>query len=131
MQKYKVLWFGVLLVVMMLGGCSTQASRASYNLAQEADSFNVVRQVTVINCFTMDTLFQMTGKISITKDNSDNQLEVVIEDEYGRYQKGIIGLNDFVTYTVNDLQVTNVENYKYTINYNPKMWMPIEFETID
>ncbi len=38
-------------------GC-TEASRVSYNLSQEADNFNSVRQLTVINCLQGDILFQ-------------------------------------------------------------------------
>lgn len=51
-----------------LSACETEAQRVSYNLSQEADNFNVVRQLTVINCLEGDTLFQMTGKMSIKAD---------------------------------------------------------------
>lgn len=39
-------------VMLALGmaGCGTEASRVNYNLTQQADNFNVVRQLTVINC---------------------------------------------------------------------------------
>lgn len=40
----------VALAAMMLTGCSTEADRVSYNLSQQADNFNDVRQITVINC---------------------------------------------------------------------------------
>lgn len=71
------------LIVMSLTGCSTEADRVSYNLSQQADNFNDIRQVTVINCLQGDVLFQMTGKMSITADTEDNQLEIVVEDENG------------------------------------------------
>ena len=56
-----------LLTVLMLGmvmiatltGCGTEANRVSYNLSQEADNFNDVRQITVINCLKGDVLFQI------------------------------------------------------------------------
>lgn len=112
-------------------GCETQANKVSYNLSQEADNFNVVRQLTVINCIQGDVLFQMTGKLSITADRADNQLEIVVEDENGNYQKHFIGLSDNVTYTVEQKNYKNVENYKYTLNFNPKMWIPVDIETID
>lgn len=108
----------------------TQADRVSYNLSQQADNFNEVRQITVINCLQGDVLFQMTGKISITADTADNQLEIIVE-ENGQYKKHFIGLSDNVTYVVEDITAGDVSNYKYTINYNPKMWLPYEIETID
>ena len=119
------------LVVCNLTGCATQAERVSYNLSQQADSFNNIRQVTVINCLQGDVLFQMTGKISINADSADNQLEVIVEDEYGNYKKHFIGLSDNVTYVIEDITSGNVSNYKYTLNFNPKMWIPVNIDTIE
>ncbi|AFA48585.1 beta-sandwich lipoprotein [Acetobacterium woodii] len=121
----------VLMGLLMLTGCESEADKVSYNLSQEADNFNVVRQLTVINCIGGDVLFQMTGKMSITADTEDNQLEVIVEDEDGSYKKHFIGLSDNVTYVLEDLGDTDVSKYKYTLNYNPKMWIPAEVQTID
>lgn len=114
-----------------LTGCETEAQRVSYNLSQQADNFNDVRQVTVINCLQGDVLFQMTGKMSITADTADNQLEIVVEDENGNYKKHFIGLSDNVTYVVEDITSKNVDKYKYTLNFNPKMWIPLGTGIID
>lgn len=61
------------LIATILTGC-TEAERVSYNLSEQADNFNIVRQLTVINCIEGDVLFQMTGKLSIEADTADNQL---------------------------------------------------------
>lgn len=127
----KVLLVVAIIMVLVLGGCETEADRVSHNLSEEADNFNVVRQLTVINCIEGDVLFQMTGKMSITADSSDNQLEVIVEDENGNYQKHLVGLSDNVTYVVEQIGSKSVSKYKYTLNYNPKMWIPVEFENID
>lgn len=117
-------------MALLLFGC-TEASKVSYNLSQQADSFNNIRQVTVINCLQGDVLFQMTGKMSITADNTNNQLEIVVEDENGEYKKHFIGLSDNVTYVVEDITTGDVSKYKYTLNFNPKMWIPVEADIID
>lgn len=128
---------GLLLIVIMGGtlltGCvdQRQADDVSYNLSLEADNFDDVRQITVINCLQGDVLFQMTGKMSIEADMSDNQLEIIVEDENGEYKKHFIGLSDNVTYVVEDITSGDVSKYKYTLNFNPKMWVPVEVETID
>ena len=38
-----------------------------------------------------------------------------------------------MTYIVEDLNLgaNDVEKYKYTLNFNPEMWFPVEVETID
>lgn len=132
MKKRMVAIMLVLAMVLAIAGCGTEAERVSYNLSQQADNFNVVRQLTVINCIEGDVLFQMTGKMSITADTADNQLEIIVEDD-GTYVKHFVGLSDNVTYVVEDLNLgaNAVDKYKYTLNFNPKMWIPVEVETID
>ena len=129
-MKKKII--GLLLVglcVFSLVGCN-EAERVSQNLTQEADNFNVIRQVTVIDCITGDTLFQVSGKISIKSDNTDHQLEIISE-ENKNYKKHFIGLSDNVAYLVEQLEVKDVDNYKFTINYNPKLWIPVGFDNVD
>lgn len=70
----------------IITGCS-EKDRVNSNLTKEADNFNVVRQLTVINCIEGDVLFQMTGKMSITADTGDNQLEIIVENDDDTYVK--------------------------------------------
>lgn len=126
----KVIVIIACVVIMTLAGCS-ESARVSYNLSKEADNFNVIRQLTVINCIEGDVLFQMTGKMSITADRADNQLEIIVENENGKYEKHFVGLSDNVTYVVEDMGESKVNKYKYTLNFNPKMWIPVEADTID
>lgn len=99
-----------------------------YNIQYD---FSHIRQLTVIDCLQEDVLFQMTGKMSITADRSDNQLKVIVEDENGEYKKHFIGLSDNVTYVVEDITSGDVSKYQYTLNFNPDMWLPVEVDTID
>lgn len=115
---------------LALVGCS-EADKVSYNLSKEADNFNDVRQITVMNCLKGEVLFQMTGKMSIYADTEDNQLEVTVEDENGEYKKHFIGLSDNVTYVIEDITAGDVNKYKYTLNFNPNMIIPFETDTID
>lgn len=121
------------LSMFMFTGCDQrQADDVSYNLSLEADNFEDVRQLTVINCLQGETLFQMTGKMSIEADVEDNQLEVIVEDENGEYKKHFIGLSDNVTYVIEDITSGDVSKYKYTLNFNPEMWIPLpEVKTVD
>ena len=131
MKKYIVTLFTAITLTLTLTGCQTEAQKVSQNLSLEADNFNNIRQITVINCLQGDVLFQMTGKMSITADMADNQLEIVVEDENGGYKKHFIGLSDNVTYVVEDITSKEVNKYRYTLNFNPKMWIPVAIDTVD
>lgn len=137
MKKMLLVLVSILIVFSAFGALTAcdqrQADDVSYNLSLEADNFNDVRQITVINCLQGDILFQMTGKMSIEMDGADNQLEIIVEDENGEYKKHFIGLSDNVTYVVEDITSGDVSKYKYTLNFNPDMWVPVDatIETID
>ena len=128
----KITFVIILLITMcVLPGCSREASKVSYNLSLEADNFNNVRQITVINCLQGDVIFQMTGKISIEADPEKNQLEIMVEYDEDKYKKHIIGLSDNVTYVVEDITTPDdIDKYRYTLNFNPKMWLP-KVKTVD
>lgn len=133
-NKNKIVWVSLLLTAIIFGTCGLltgcrEADRASYNISREADNFNIVRRVTVIDCINGDVLFQMSGRMSIYADTTDNQLEITVSDN-GTYQKHIIGLSDNVTYVVEDLNLgeNDVQAYRYTIIYNPNMWLPVDIK---
>lgn len=124
---------GIFSCCIFTGCYATEAQRVSHNLSQEAENFHIVRQLTVINCIEGDVLFQMTGRMSIMADTSDNQLEIIVENDDDTYVKHFVGLSDNVTYVIEDLNMgsNDVEKYKYTLNFNPKMWIPVNAEVID
>ena len=129
-KKITIMMVCAILVLGSLTGC-TEAERVSYNISMDADNFNQVRQLTVINCIKGEVLFQMTGKMSITADTTDNQLEVIVEDENGKYKKHFVGLSNNVTYVVEDVTSSETLKYRYTLNFNPNMWIPVEADYID
>jgi len=132
MKRFIVILLTLVICCGVFTGCEErQADMVSYNLSLEADNFNNVRQITVVNCLQGDILFQMTGKMSIEADMSDHQLEVIVETENGSCKKHFIGLSDNVTYVVEDITEGDVDKYNYTINFNPNMWWPYDIETVD
>lgn len=118
--------FMIIAIVCIIGifTACTEAERVNSNISEEAENFNVYRRVTVINCIQGDTLFSVEGRMNITADTADKQLELIVEVEDGVYKKHFIGLSDNVTYTVEDISGAEVSKYHYEINFNPKMWIP-------
>lgn len=119
----------ILASCFMVSGCADQATIVSQNISKQADNFNVIRRVTVINCIQGDTIFVMEGKLSI--ETTSEKLYILVENADGSYAKHIIGLSDNVTYTVEDINGNYVDRYNFTINYNPKMWIPWTIENVD
>ena len=108
----------VALSVLTMSGCR-ESTFVSYNVSKEADEFNVVRRITVINCRTDKVLYQLTGTFSL-KNTETNEIAVICELPNNTYTKHFIYLNDWTTYTVEDLSGTDVSKYSYELNFLPE-----------
>jgi len=104
-------------------GC-TEADQVSTNISKEADNFNVTRKLTVLNARTDTILLELTGTFAL-KNNSDNELEVIIETAEGKYQKDYVFLNDYTMYVVEDISGAEVDNYHYEINFLPEFGLKV------
>ena len=121
-KKIGVLLLTACLAVGGLTGC-TEAEKVSENVSQEADNFNVLRRLAVINSRTDKVEFELVGAFSLEKE-SDKKINVICEMEDGTYKKHIIGLNDETMYVIEDLGGAKVNKYKYEVNYIPESIVP-------
>lgn len=99
-------------------GC-TEADQVSSNISAQADNFNITRKLTVLNARTDTVLLELTGTFAL-KNNSSNELEVIIETAEGKYQKDYVYLNDYTMYVVEDISGSEVDKYRYEINFLPE-----------
>ena len=115
---------GILLTAC--GGFDDEANMVSYNISKEADNFNVLRELTVINNFSDTVIFQMVGTLSIREDRT--QLEITVKESDGVYKKHFVGMSQFTTYVLEDVTGSDVRTSKYTLNFNPEMIMPLDIK---
>lgn len=113
--------------LLTLGAC-TQAERAQHNVSVEAENFQVIRRLAVINTVTDTPQFEMVGAFSIDVDEVENQLEVTVKTEDGKFKKHFVGLTPTVTYVVEDVSGADVSGYRYQVSYLPEAIIPIELK---
>lgn len=111
-------------------GC-TAADTASQQASDAADNFEVVRELTVFDNCTGQILFIAEGRMSIKVDSGDSQLEIMVAQPDGHYEKHYVGLNETTTYIVRDVSGVDVENFRYRIRVNPDMLMPFDVDVVD
>lgn len=128
MRRIKAL-LAALVLTAMVAGCGREANQVSYNISQQADNFNVMRRLTVINTRTDKVLFRMSGRFSVQKeDDGDLAVIVEIDRKKNRYQKHIVDLNDWITYVVEDLNGVEVSRYDYELEFMPQMLIPVKIK---
>lgn len=64
------------------------------------------------------------------KKESDGDFAIVGEDDDG-YYKHFVYLSLEIGYTCEQLKVSNVSKYKFTINYNPNYLFHVDFDNIE
>lgn len=122
LRKAAALLCAATITVSCLSGC-TQADRVNQNLSKEADNFNVSRRLVAINTRTDKPILEVMGNFSIS-NNSANELAITVEVEQGIYKKHYVYLNEWVTYTVEDISGAFVDKYHYEVNFLPEMIVP-------
>lgn len=109
--------------MVSLIGC-TQAERVSYNVSKEADNFNVIRRLTVLNARTDKPMFELVGRFSF--ELQDNRIIATIKTGPNEYKKHSVGLTEWTLWVVEDIGGAKVDEYKYEVNFFPEMIVPIK-----
>jgi len=121
-------WILLVLIVSMgfvLTAC-TEADKVSANISKEADNFNVIRRITVINMRTDKPIFELVGQFSLG-NTATNELKIICQTGENEFKKHYVYLNDWMMYVVEDLCGSDVSPYKYEINFLPEMIVPFTF----
>lgn len=113
-----------IVMVFSLAGCR-QSGRVSYNISKEADNFNVIRRLTVINARTDKPVFELIAAFSVS-NNGNNELEVTCQTGVNEYKKHLVYLNEWTLYVIEDVSGAAVSPYRYEINFLPEMILPVE-----
>lgn len=124
----KRLLLAVLILLLSFGlvGCR-DSDMASYNISKDADQFKVKRRIVFYNSITDTYILEMVGNCSIETPNA-TELQVTCKIGEDKYQKHFLGLSDNVTYTVEQLEYSDVSEYKYEIVFKPESIIPIELD---
>lgn len=137
LRKKKVIKTAIMVILILFivifgtTGCAFERDSdvANYNVSKEADSFRVKRRIVFINLRHDSYLYEITGNCSIDTDNTDKQLEVICKTGEDKYQKHFFRLSDETTYTIEQLDYSEVSKYDYEIVFKPESIIPIKIET--
>lgn len=128
----KKLLISVLAVFMLFGvtACDDRESdKVSYNVSKEADNFNVIRRLVVINARTDKPMFELIGAFSFELES--NRIIAIVETGPNEYKKHSVGLTDWTLWSVEDLSGAEVNKYKYEVNFLPEMILPYTVTSSD
>lgn len=120
----KLLYLLVIVILVFLTGCATDADVASTNLSKEADMFKVNRRIVFYNGITSDYILVIEGKCSLGNYDSPGELTVTCKTGEDTYKKHFLGLSDNVTYFAEQTEGVAVDEYRYKVIFKPEAIIP-------
>lgn len=115
----------LIVIALALGGCR-EADRVSQNISKEADNFGVVRRLSVVSAISNEPIFELIGAFSFSE--SGNRITTTVKVSDNEYKKHTVGLSELTFWVVEDLEGLDVNNYKYEVNFTPKMIQPLDIK---
>lgn len=122
MKKVSVLILSGLML-LALAGCN-KADTISHNIGQEADQFNVLRRIVLVNGITDKYFLSVEGYCSLGNDRNSVELNFTCQTGPNEYKKHFLGLSDNATYFVEQLEGINVDPYHYKVIIRPASLIP-------
>lgn len=113
----------ILILTVSIVGCR-QADRVSENISKEADNFGVVRRLSVVSAINNEPIFELIGAFSFKE--SGHRITATVKVSDNEYKKHTVGLSEMTFWVVEDLEGLDVNNYKYEVNFTPKMIQPLD-----
>ncbi len=128
-MKNKIVIAVLVIMTIVLAGCSSKADTVSYNLSKSADSFEVQRRVVFFNGITDKYLLTVEGLCALDT-TSDKKLTVTCKVGDEQYKKHYLGLSDNVSYFVEQTDAKYADAYHYRVLFRPEAIIPdIDLQT--
>ena len=124
MKKIFSAVFSVLIATMLLCGCS-EADKANYNIAKQADYFESERKITVYNARTDTIVMEAEGYMSISNNDND-ELVCTVKIGPDQYKVNYIYLNEYTMYVVEDITGTHTDLYHYKLYFHADILPSVE-----
>lgn len=125
MKKMLATILAVLMAVVLLCGCSSEAEKANFNISKQADYFESERKITVYNARTDTVVLEAEGYMSIS-NNSHNELVCTVKTGPDQYKVNYIYLNAETMYVVEDITGTHTDPYHYKLYFHTQVLPTVE-----
>lgn len=116
--------WNLLIVVMFVTGCASDADVASHNLSKAADMFEVPRRVVFYNGITGEYILSVEGLCSLGNYDSAQRMSVTCKTGPTEFKKHFLGLSDNVTFFAEQLTPNKASAYHYRVIFKPQSIIP-------
>lgn len=125
MRKYLLIAF-LLLVAIVVTGCTSQADTVSKNISTECEKFECQRRIVGVNGITDKVEFVVEGRCSIEGDGLGTLKALIVICKQGPtdFRKHFVGMSDNMFFISTQLQGLAVSEYRTKIILKPQGIVP-------
>jgi len=125
-MKKNLIVAGAIATGLVLSGCASDADVVAENISRSAEQFEVNRRIVFINGITDEYLLVIEGRCSVETDEGalGGSLEVTCKLGPDEYTKHFLGLSDNVTFLVEQIDTSDVNEYNYRVIFKPESLIP-------
>lgn len=106
----------VLATSLLFTGCEpSEANKATTEVTNNADNFDITRELIIVNTRTDTVQCKLTGSFSLKMDSNDHQLEIITKTGQDEYRRDLFHINDDTNYYVHNVERTDWDDYRYEI----------------
>ena len=124
MKKIMLIVVMLVMIVVSLTGCASDANVASQNLSYAADNFEITRRIVFYNGITGDYILTIEGLCSLGNNDPAGELSVTCKVSPTEYKKHFLGLSDNVTYFAEQIDSAITSPYHYRVMFKPSEIIP-------
>jgi protein involved in sex pheromone biosynthesis len=110
--------------VLALAGCSSQADTVSQNLSQQADSFQVSRDVVFHDDITDTYIAEVEGRCSLGNSDSGGTTSVTCKIGPNKYVKEIFRMGKNTSISSVQTKALPSDPYHYRVTFRPQSVVP-------
>lgn len=130
MKMKKKFIIAIVIAVILLTGCTTEADTVSHNLSKAADSFEVQRRVVFFNGITDKYLLTIEGLCALGNNDTVGRLSVTCKVGENSFKKHYLGLSDNVSFLVEQTDAVTADPFHYRMVFRPESIIPdIDLQT--
>lgn len=122
MKKSLLALLAVSSIALTACNFDTEATVATQNVKDKAESFNVMRRISFMNAFSNSAAAVYTGNCSV--EYLTDKFEVLCKDDNGEFLLHSMGRADNVFPIVEQLAAVEASTTRYSVVYNPTAVIP-------
>ena len=107
----------------------SEYAKSINQLEMQEGNFKTYRRVIFYNVRLGETVFCCEGYCHVQID-SDGDVELVVKTAPDQYYRHYLGQKADITYFSEQLKPVDNEAFSYRIRFNPKLWIPDNYETV-